>query len=458
MGGGGSSLKQHVKSFLFSYETPKVIEIESRFIGVFYKILQLVLFSLVIVWVFILNNGYQYIDNGAIGGTTNKIKGVAYSNSTDQRVGRRIWDSADLHVPPQDDGAFFLTTNVILTKNQTQGECPSLKGTWTANCTTDDDCLPIGKPFHLGHGVSTGKCDLETEMCIVEAWCPIEDDNYEEGEKEAQLQHTADFTVLIKNHVYFPHYNKTRSNFIEMINKTYLRGCRYHPVDAPYCPIFRVGDVVSLAETKGLSDDDDNIQLDDKHFYDMAVKGGVVSISVKWDCNFDYSESDCKPLYEFKRLDNYQGNSFSSGYNFRYPFNYFEDGVHKRTLIKAYGILFLLKTEATARAFDLTTFLLNIGSGLALLGIAEVLSEIALLHLHRNRKLFQKIKSDHQPRAKKMQGRNGFDRPNQVYNVVESSERDKERSDSNNEVDDNSLESMDQKELDSSDANQKGFA
>lgn len=437
--GAGESIKKRISSYFFSYETPKVIEIESRFVGVSHKILQLILFALVIVWVFILNNGYQFIDNGAIGGTTNKIKGIAYSNSTDPRVGRRIWDSADLHVPPQDDGAFFLTTNIILTKNQTQGICQSQKGTWGANCSTDDECLPVGKPFHLGHGVSNGKCDQESNMCMVEAWCPIENDYYEEGEEEAQLQHTADFTVLIKNHVYFPHYNRTRSNFIEMINKTYLRGCRYHPKHSPYCPIFRLGDVVGIAKTKGMSDD---FKTDDSWFHDMAIKGGVVSISVKWDCNFDYPESDCKPEYDFTRLDNYKGNSFSSGYNFRYPLNYYEDGVHKRSLIKAYGILFLLKTEAKARAFDLTTFMLNIGSGLALLGIAEVLAEIALLQLHRNRKMFQKIKADRQPRAKTRKT-TGFDKRSQVYNVVDTEQELECREDST----DNDKESLDNEKM-----------
>ncbi len=36
---------------------------------------------------------------------------------------RRIWDVTDFVVPPTENNAFFVTTNVIITPNQTQGAC-----------------------------------------------------------------------------------------------------------------------------------------------------------------------------------------------------------------------------------------------------------------------------------------------------------------------------------------------
>ena len=32
----------------------------------------------------------------------------------------RVWDEADYVVPPAENGAFFITTNVLITPNQTQ--------------------------------------------------------------------------------------------------------------------------------------------------------------------------------------------------------------------------------------------------------------------------------------------------------------------------------------------------
>lgn len=381
-----------LRSFFFVYETPKMVEVESRCLGVSFQLLRLVLFSSSFVWVFVLNNGYQFVDNGAIGGTTNKIKGVAYSNSTDPRVGKRLWDSADLYIPPQDDTAFFLATNGLVNRNQAHSECPASKETSEASCTGDQDCLPVGKPFHLGSGVSTGVCNQSTNTCMMAAWCPLEDDYYPEGEKVAQLHYTADFTVLLKNHVHFPHYDKSRSNMIESIDKAYLRSCRYHPEHQPYCPIFRIGDIVNIANSRHL----EHPQIDnDSLHYDMAIKGGVITITIKWDCDFDYKESECKPTYEFARLDKYKGNNLASGYNIRYTFKYREGGAVKRSLIKLYGILFLLEIEAKGRAFDIQTLLMNVGSSLGLMGIAEIICEMILLYIHKRRRQFQQDKVEH---------------------------------------------------------------
>ena len=34
----------------------------------------------------------------------------------------RIWDEADYVIPPADNGAFFVATNVVITPNQTRGD------------------------------------------------------------------------------------------------------------------------------------------------------------------------------------------------------------------------------------------------------------------------------------------------------------------------------------------------
>jgi hypothetical protein len=34
----------------------------------------------------------------------------------------RVWDDADYVVPPAENGAFFVATNVVITPNQTRGK------------------------------------------------------------------------------------------------------------------------------------------------------------------------------------------------------------------------------------------------------------------------------------------------------------------------------------------------
>ena len=48
----------------------------------------------------------------------------------------RVWDEADYVVPPAENGAFFITTNVLVTPNQTQSRCPENKKVNLTQITT----------------------------------------------------------------------------------------------------------------------------------------------------------------------------------------------------------------------------------------------------------------------------------------------------------------------------------
>ncbi|XP_067932723.1 P2X purinoceptor 5-like [Watersipora subatra] len=377
---GQTSCARCFYSTLFKYETPKIVQIESKTVGLLYSGLLLFLSAAIIIYVFILNNGYQHIDQGARVSSLSKLKGVTYMNSNISGRIRKVFDTADFFTHPAGDGSFFVTTNVIITGNQKRGICPEEQGIG-ADCREDADC-EAGQSYILGHGITTGMCNLTTETCMVEAWCPIENDTLPNGGLQAVLKDTKDFTVFIKDHVYFPYYNVTRSNVIESINPKELHDCRYHPERSPYCPIFRLGDIVSLAMEHS------SRVIDDRHFESMAIKGGVISISISWDCNLDYSPHNCKPSYGFSRLDNYGGNQMATGYNFRYA----DHNDDHRTLVKAFGILFLVQTDAIARAFNLQVFLVTLGSSMALLGLAPFIADIVLLRVHRNRKFFRQSK------------------------------------------------------------------
>ena len=61
----------------------------------------------------------------------------------------------------------------------------------------------------------------------------------------------------------------------------------------------------------------------------MAVRGGVVSLSITWNCNLDLDfMENCLPKYSFRILE-------ETGYNFRHA-KYHEE--NRRTLYKMYGI------------------------------------------------------------------------------------------------------------------------
>lgn len=93
-----------------------------------------------------------------------------------------------------------------------------------------------------------------------------------------------------------------RRNIMEDANKTYLQTCHYHEVKDPFCPVFRIESIVNLAG---------------ENFTQLAVRGGVIVISIDWNCNLDWDFLEfCKPVYSFRRVDDPNTN-IAPGWNFR---------------------------------------------------------------------------------------------------------------------------------------------
>ena len=192
-----------------------------------------------------------------------------------------------------------------------------------AICATDLDCRPDSYMI-FGHGPMTGRC-VESDragahanprakrarVCEVEAWCPIEHDGLPLGKDRPLMDRVDQYTVYIKNSVAFPFFGRQyrRNNVIPGPRPTI-----YHPAKNPLGQIFWLGDIVESAGG---------------NFSRLSVKGGVISISIQWNCDLDYDfMTYCLPKYEFRILD--------TGWNFRHAL-FHENG--RRTLIKV-GVFF----------------------------------------------------------------------------------------------------------------------
>ncbi|XP_059086037.1 P2X purinoceptor 4-like isoform X1 [Tigriopus californicus] len=484
---------------IIQYETPRLVKIHNRKVGLVRRIIQAGIIMYVGVYALYLQKGYQEFGRVESSVTT-KIKGVIrseldpdshddpYSIHKDfpkalnahgrnwftnlKALYTRIWDVADYVIPAAENGAFFVATNVIITPNQTRGLCPEdnndVKGVTCepdeSNCdlfegkvrlsrpkvkptapdlktriefeamdllfsneTTEDEdngmmnktnsqpmtvtetnaligtraplttrtattplstafrplltrkchgksrACPKGKIVYKAHGPLTGYC-VPTDRpnarpgvhsCEVESWCPIEVDRLPLGKKRALMADAADYTVFVKNSVAFPYFGPqfVRNNLISNNG----RPCLFKKDRPdPGCQIFRLGDMVELAGG---------------NFSHMAIKGGVVSLSIAWHCNLDYDFMQyCLPKYSFRILDDF-------GWNFRHA-KYHEE--HRRSLYKLYGIKFIITVEGRGGKFNLKNMILNIGSGLALLGVTTIICDFLLLYVKERRVVKQK--------------------------------------------------------------------
>ncbi|XP_055006862.1 P2X purinoceptor 5-like [Boleophthalmus pectinirostris] len=343
---------------LFNYQTEKYVVTKNSKIGILYRLYQLAVLAYLIGWVFVLNKGYQEKEEAIRSSVFTKLKGVALTNNSE--AGLHIWGEEDYVIPPNGEQVFFVVTNYIETPNQTLGVCPESYNVPNGRCVKDSDCEK-GESVIAGHGIKTGVCVEKTGTCEINAWCPVE--NSPKPQKPT-LVAAENFTVYIKNYIQFPKFHFSKSNVPETDDANYLKNCTYDSERDPFCPIFRLGHLVSWTGND---------------FQTMASNGGTVGILIEWQCDLDKDYSHCKPQYSFTSLGTNMNNS---GYNFRYA-RYFKDpyGQTFRTLYKVYGIRFDIIVNGQAGQFHIIPTVIALGSGLALLGAGVFVCDMILLYM-----------------------------------------------------------------------------
>ncbi|XP_074869742.1 P2X purinoceptor 5 isoform X2 [Carettochelys insculpta] len=331
---------------LFDYKTEKYVIAKNKKVGILYRVVQLSILVYLVGWVFVVKKGYQDSDTSIQSSVITKLKGVAFTNTSE--LGERLWDVADYVIPPQGENVFFIMTNLIVTPKQKQDTCPESTGIPDAQCFKNRDC-PAGEAVIAGNGVKTGRClkvgSNSSGTCEILAWCPVEKKS------------------------------KPKTNVLNTDDDSYLKTCHYSSQHL-YCPIFQLGELVSWAGSD---------------FQEMASEGGVIGIQIEWNCDLDKPPSECNPHYSFSRLDNkFAEKSISSGYNFRFA-KYYRDGagVEYRTLIKAYGIRFDVMVNGKAGKFNIIPTIINVGSGLALMGAGAFFCDLVLLYLMKKSNFYR---------------------------------------------------------------------
>ncbi|XP_006029213.1 P2X purinoceptor 1 [Alligator sinensis] len=367
----GHKFMEKVSSFLFEYDTPRMVLVRNKKVGLTFRLIQLVVLGYIIGWVFLYEKGYQSRD-GIISSVSVKLKGLALTNISG--MGPHIWDVADYVFPPQGDSSFVVMTNFIITHGQKQDTCPELPH--AGRCRSDSDC-PKGEYKRKGQGIMTGKCidfNSTVKTCEIFGWCPLEVDDHVPD--PALLIAAENFTLFIKNSITFPRFKVSRRNLVEAVDNNYMKNCIYHKVDHPLCPLFELGYIV---KESGQS------------FTTLAHEGGAVGITIDWNCDLDWPATYCKPIYEFHGLYNSDTN-VSPGFNFRYAKYYSDGGINRRNLYKVFGIRFDILVNGKAGKFDIIPTMTTIGSGIGIFGVASVLCDLLLLHFLSQRDYYKQKK------------------------------------------------------------------
>ncbi|NXV06796.1 P2RX6 protein, partial [Cettia cetti] len=377
----GAAMPDPTCGSLLDYKTAKFSLTRNRRVGLLHRLLQLSALGYLLGWVLLLRKGYQERDTAPRVAVVTKVKGAVAAEA----AGRRLWDAADLASPPQGENVLFLVTHFIATIQQAQGTCPESPSVLDGMCTEDADC-PMGNPVVHGNGIKTGKClmfNATHSTCEIYGWCPVENGTLPRAlanvqyltllmffSRKSLMAEAENFTLFIKNTIHFTKFNFSKCNTLQTTDPRYFKSCTYDPVFNPFCPVFRVRDMVEAAG---------------ENFGDLALLGGSIRVLIKWNCDLDHSTTQCHPHYSFSLQD--------TKYNFRTASYYWGSQRQLyRNLLKLYGIRFDLSVHGQAGKFSIIPTAVSLGTSIAFFGAATMVCDLVLLYLDAKADLYWKEK------------------------------------------------------------------
>lgn len=314
---------------MLGYHTKQQVEVMDRFLGITHYLIQLGIAVYVVVYVFIIAEGYVELE-GSIGLLAVQAVGdvVAASNGAQTT---RYFGADEITYPGLENGNLFVATKVE-TINQKRGVCEDK----TMQCLTKEDC-----------SMDVGAECTENKFCKEPSWC----DN--EGEQpEVYKLDTSDLRIWVKSAIQFVELDKGQV-FINKVDE---------PVMFPANDFntFTVRDLLTLCDPP-------------VRFEEVSELGAAIEVQLSWMCNVDGS---CTTKPRARRIDALLDED-KIGFRFSYPFY---TGKDKRQESRMAGLRFYFRTVGTGYKVSLAAIIMKCSTGIALLGFAPIIADLMMIN------------------------------------------------------------------------------
>lgn len=300
-----------------------------RILGITQYLLQLTIAMYVVVYIFIIAEGYVEVE-GAIGLLSLHTSGdvVGHSNIGDMS---RYFPADEITYPGLENGNLFVATKVE-TSNQKRGVCEDKN----MQCLTVDDCSK-----------DVGAECTENKLCKEPSWCDAE------GEKPAMYKlDTSTLRIWVKSAI----------QFLELDSSKVFNNKLDEPVAFPAKDFntYTVRDILTLCDPP-------------VRFEEISELGAAIEVQIVWKCNV---EGACSRTTRARRVDTLL-DDHKIGFKFSFPFYTGED---QRVENKHAGIRFYFRTVGTGFKVSIAAIIMKCSTGIALLGFAPIIADLMMIN------------------------------------------------------------------------------
>jgi len=348
---------------VLKYKTFRMVVFLDARLGLLNISLQILIVMYIVCFAIIFNKGYIEQEQ-SFGQIEMTVLGKTYFKQDDEHL---VVDALDMVDPPLEQGALFIASRIENTK-QTRDIC----GNSNHECTEDSDC-------DKNPPVYTGTC-LDG-LCQEMGWCPPMD-TASEDTQVWDFEHPENVTLWIKAAIAFP---KLAPNHI------FTTMTDDKPVYESENPDF--GNAYYLSEILEAA----NVPL-----IASKANGAMINVLMEWECEVDTGEGCASPNLRANRLDV----GLSQGFHFA-------DAVYKpdsdghptadvRFMSKQVGYRLIVSCKGTGRKVSLAAIVLQVSSGLALLGAAKGATDFLMLVVLPQKDFYRKYKEEETPNFSEM--------------------------------------------------------